>query len=138
MTKKISDQDKKDWKKFVNSNEKLENKDINISKKEKKLITRSIDLHGYNLDNANQIITNFIKNCYNENINEIRVITGKGNRSKNKSDPYLSTDLSILKYSVPDFIKNNNELMKKIKLLDLDSINNPNQGSFNIFLKKKL
>ncbi len=138
MIKKISDQDKKDWKKFVNSNEKLENKDINISKKEKKLITRSIDLHGYNLDNANQIITNFIKNCYNENINEIRVITGKGNRSKNKSDPYLSTDLSILKYSVPDFIKNNNELMKKIKLLDLDSINNPNQGSFNIFLKKKL
>ena len=138
MIKKISDQDKKDWKKFVNSNEKLENKDINILKKEKKLITRSIDLHGYNLDNANQIITNFIKNCYNENINEIRVITGKGNRSKNKSDPYLSTDLSILKYSVPDFIKNNNELMKKIKLLDLDSINNPNQGSFNIFLKKKL
>ena len=138
MTKKISDQDKEDWKKFVNSNEKLENKDIKISKKEKKLITRSIDLHGYNLDNANQIITNFIKNCYNENINEIRVITGKGNRSKNKSDPYLSTDLSILKYSVPDFIKNNNELMKKIKLLDLDSINNPNQGSFNIFLKKKL
>jgi len=138
LIKKISDQDKKDWKKFVNSNEKLENKDINISKKEKKLITRSIDLHGYNLDNANQIITNFIKNCYNENINEIRVITGKGNRSKNKSDPYLSTDLSILKYSVPDFIKNNNELMKKIKLLDLDSINNPNQGSFNIFLKKKL
>ena len=119
MIKKISDQDKKDWKKFVNSNEKLENKDINISKKEKKLITRSIDLHGYNLDNANQIITNFIKNCYNENINEIRVITGKGNRSKNKSDPYLSTDLSILKYSVPDFIKNNNELMKKIKLVHI-------------------
>ena len=138
MIKKISDQDKKDWKKFVNSNEKLENKDINIIKKKKFLNIRSIDLHGYNLDNANQVISNFINNCYHENVNEIKVITGKGNRSKNKNDPYLSTDLSILKHSVPDFIKNNAELMKKIKVLDQESVDNPNEGSFNIFLKKKL
>ena len=68
----------------------------------------------------------------------IKVITGKGSRSKNKEDPYLSTDLSILKYSVPNYIKNNSELMKKIKELDLDTVNDVNQGTFDIILKKKL
>ncbi len=137
MIKKISDQDKKDWNKFLNNNEKLEDKDIKIIKKEN-LTIRSIDLHGYTLEGANNAISHFIDKCYFDNINEIEVITGKGNRSKNKQDPYLSSDLSILKYSVPDYIKNNSELMKKIKLLDTDSIENSSQGSFNIFLKKKL
>ena len=90
------------------------------------------------LENANEIISNFISECYLNNINNIKVITGKGSRSKNKEDPYLSIDLSILKYSVPDYIKNNFELMKKIKKLDLDSVNDINKGSFDIVLKKKL
>ena len=83
-------------------------------------------------------LINFIIECYLNNINKITVITGKGTRSTNKEDPYLSIDLSILKYSVPDYIKNNFELMKKIKKLDLDSVNDINKGSFDIILKKKL
>ena len=138
MIKKNSDQDKKDWKKFVDGNEKLENKDINTNKIEKNLKKKSIDLHGYTLENANKVINNFIDKCYLENVSKIRVITGKGSRSKNKLDPYLSTDLSILKYSVPNYIKNNSELMKKIKELDLDSVNDVSQGTFDIILKKKL
>ena len=107
MIKKISDQDKKDWKKFIDNNEKLENKDKEIQKDEKNFKKKSIDLHGYTLENANKVINNFIDKCYLENVSKIRVITGKGSRSKNKLDPYLSTDLSILKYSVPNYIKNN-------------------------------
>ena len=138
MIKKISDQDKKDWKKFIDNNEKLKNKDINIKKIKKNLKKKSIDLHGYTLGNANKTISEFINKCYLEGVGNIKVITGKGSRSKNKEDPYLSTDLSILKYSVPNYIKNNSELMKKIKELDFDSVNNISQGTFDILLKKKL
>ncbi len=138
MIKKISDQDKKDWKKFVNSSEKLENKDKTIIKIQKNSNYKSIDLHGYTLENANKVISDFIDKCYSDDVKKIKVITGKGSRSKNKQDPYLSIDLSILKYSVPDYIKNNIKLMKKIKLLDLDSVNDTSQGTFNIILKKKL
>ena len=136
MIKKISNQDKKDWKKFIEDDEKLENKDTNINKVEKNFKKKSIDLHGYTLENANKTITDFINKCYLEGIGNIKVITGKGSRSKNKEDPYLSKDLSILKYSVPNYIKNNSELMKKIKELDYDSVNDISQGTFNILLKK--
>ncbi len=136
MKKKISEQDKKDWKKFIESSEKLENKDINIKKVKKNYKKKSIDLHGYTLEAANKVIRDLINKCYSEGIENIKVITGKGSRSKNKDDPYLSTDLSILKYSVPNYIKNDSELMKKIKELDYDSVNDINQGTFNILLKK--
>ncbi len=136
MKKKITNKDIKDWEKFLDSDSKLENKDIIFNKIEKKLKIRSIDLHGINLDSANKVISEFIHKCYLDNVNNINVITGKGSRSKNKEDPYLSKDLSILKYSVPDYIKNSPELMKKIKELDLDSVNNPNKGNFSIILKK--
>ena len=138
MIKKISDKDKKDWKEFIDNNEKLDNKDKEIQKFQKNFKKKSIDLHGYTLENANKAINNFVNKCYLEGIRSIKVITGKGSRSKNKENPYLSTDLSILKYSVPNYIKNNSELMKKIKELDFDSVNNISQGTFDILLKKKL
>jgi len=138
LIKKISDQDKKDWKKFIDNDERLENKDTEVGEIEKNFNNKSIDLHGYTLEDANKVITNFIYKCYYNNVSKIRVITGKGTRSKNEQDPYLSIDLSILKYSVPDYIKNNSELMKKIKELDLDSVNDANKGAFDIILKKKL
>ena len=134
MTNKLSDKDKKDWKNFIKSSEKLDNKDIdnldqlNVSEK-------IIDLHGYSLDEANKKIENFIESCYSKKIKKINVITGKGMRSKNLEDPYQSIDMSILKYSVPEYIKNNNELMKKIIRIDFDSVNSPSKGSFDIFLK---
>ena len=138
MKKKISDQDKKDWKKFIDSGDKLINKDLNNQILKKNLKYKSIDLHGYTLENANKTIRNFINKCFLEEVASIKVITGKGSRSKNKEDPYLSTDLSILKYSVPNYIKNDYELMKKIKKLDFDSVNDISQGSFDILLNKKL
>ena len=138
MSKKISDKDKKDWKRFIDSGDKLENKDINNEELKKNLNKKSIDLHGYTLENANKTISDFINKCYQDGVVKIKVITGKGSRSKNKEDPYSSVDLSILKHSVPNYIKNNSELMEKIKDLDMNSVNNINKGTFNITLKKKL
>ena len=138
MIKKLSNKDKRDWKKFINSDEKLEIKDLDYNKFEKNFKKKSIDLHGYTLESANKVINNFINKCYFEGVDNIRVITGKGSRSKNKEDPYLSADLSILKYSVPNYIKNNSELMKKIKELDFKSVNDTSRGNFDILLRKKL
>ena len=134
MTNKLSDKDKKDWQDFLNSSEKLDRKDVDQTIKSK-ILERSIDLHGYTLDDANKEISNFIENCYLDRVKKINVITGKGMRSKNLDNPYQSTDLSILKHSVPEYIKSNPELMKKIIKIDFDSVNSPSKGSFEIFLK---
>jgi len=137
LTDKLSDKDKKDWENFVKSREKVENKDIENIKKEKQFVEKTIDLHGYTLEEANKKISEYIENCYLTNVNKINIITGKGLRSKNIDDPYQSNDLSILKYSVPNFIKNNTELMDKIFKIDFDSVNSPLKGNFHIILKSK-
>jgi len=137
LKKKISDKDKKDWEIFVNSYEKLENKDKNKTIEFSNYIEKTIDLHGYTLNEANRKIFQFIEDCFFQGVNKINIITGKGSRSKNSNDPYQSKDLSILKYSVPDYIKKNSEIMEKILKIDLESVNSPTKGSFFIFLKKK-
>ena len=136
MTNNLSNKDKKDWEKFVEGNEKIENKDTKYLNKEKQFVGKTIDLHGYTLEGANKKIFEYIENCYLNNIDKINIITGKGLRSKNIDDPYQSNDLSILKYSVPNFINNNNELMDKILKIDFDSVNSPSKGKFDIILKK--
>ena len=134
MTNKLTDKDKKDWQDFLNSSKKLQSKDIDEPNKIK-ILERSIDLHGFTLDEANKEISEFIKNCYLNRVKKINVITGKGMRSKNLNNPYQSTDLSILKHSVPEYIKNSPELMEKIIRIDIESVNSPSKGNFNIFLK---
>ena len=134
MTNKLSEKDKKDWQDFLDSSEKLQSKDADQINNQI-ISERSIDLHGYNLEEANKQIFQFIENCYLKRVKKINVITGKGMRSKNLNDPYQSTDLSILKYSVPEYIKNNSELMSKIIRIDFKSVNSPSKGNFDIFLK---
>ena len=136
MTNKLSDKDKNDWEKFIKGDDKVENKDKDFLKKNKELLEKTIDLHGYTLEEANKKIFQFIESCYLNNINKINIITGKGLRSKNTDNPYQSKDLSILKYSVPNYIMNNFELMNKILKIDFDSVNSPSKGNFDIFLKK--
>ena len=134
MTNKLTNKDRKDWQKFLDSSEKLKSKDVDQSNHQI-IIERSIDLHGYTLEEANKKISEFIDNCYVNKIKKINVITGKGMRSKNLDDPYQSKDLSILKHSVPEYIKNSPELMSKIINIDFDSVNSPSKGNFDIFLK---
>ncbi|MDC0642650.1 Smr/MutS family protein [Candidatus Pelagibacter sp.] len=135
MTDNISEKDKKDWENFLKKKEKLPNKDIKINKKIT-FKTRSIDLHGYTLDEANKSIERFIIKSYKENMNKLIVVTGKGMHSQNEKDPYVSKDLSILKYSVPEFISNNKNLMKIIYEMKDAKIEDGGGGAFYIFLKK--
>ena len=137
MKKKISLKDKKDWEKFIKSSDKLENKDLNYYETIKGVNKKTIDLHGHTLDEANNKIKEFIEESFLEGVSIINIITGKGSRSKNNEDPYQSVDLGILKYSVPEYIRNNKELMKKVKGIDLKSIHDVTKGNFNIILKKK-
>ena len=137
MNDKISDKDRKDWEKFLSNKEKLPNKDQNLSRV-KTQKTRSLDLHGYTLEEANLKIENFIQQSYLDKVTKLIIVTGKGLHSQNESDPYVSKDLSILKYSVPYFIKNNNELMKIINEIDNATIEDGGSGAFYIYLKKKI
>ena len=135
MTDNISDKDKKDWNNFINSKEKLPNKDTKYNKK-KIFETRSIDLHGYTLDAANKTIEGFINKAFLENVNKIIVVTGKGIHSDNEKDPYVSKELGILKYSVPEFISNNISLMTMINEITDAKIEDGGSGAFYIFLKR--
>ena len=135
MNDNISDKDKKDWHKFINSTEKLHNKDFKYQKN-KNLKVRSIDLHGYTLDEANKTIEDFISKAFSENINKLIIVTGKGLHSEIEKDPYVSKDLGILKYSVPEFINNNDGLMKMINEITDAKIEDGGGGAFYIFLKK--
>ncbi len=134
MKNKLSDKDKKDWQNFLDSSEKLQSKDLDQLTNQI-ISERSIDLHGYTLEEANKQISKFIEICYLNKVKKINIITGKGMRSKNLEDPYQSKDLSILKYSVPEYIKNNTELMSKIIKIDFEAVNSPSKGNFDIFLK---
>ena len=135
MTDNVSEKDKKDWNKFINSAEKLPNKDI--KKKETNIFrTRSIDLHGYTLDQANKVIENFINKAFSEKVNKLIIVTGKGLHSKNEKDPYVSKELGILKYSVPEFISNNKSLMSIINEITDAKIEDGGSGAFYIYLKK--
>tara|TARA_B100001093_G_scaffold248990_1_gene238424 strand:+ start:30 stop:443 length:414 start_codon:yes stop_codon:yes gene_type:complete len=137
LNDKISNKDKKDWEIFLSSNEKLPNKDFKFNKK-KVLKTKHIDLHGFTLDQANKTIKKFINDSYQNNVSKIIVVTGKGLHSNVEKDPYVSKELSILKFSVPEYIENDLELMKKIVEIKDAKIEDGGSGAFYIFLKKKL
>ena len=136
MNKKLSDKDLKDWNKFVKSKDKINPKDdpieTSISKNKSTFI---IDLHGYSLDQANKFVEKTINECFEKQFSIVNIITGKGMRSRSAEDPYKSSELSILKHSIPEFINSNIELMKKIK--KIDNTEEKNSGSFNVYLKSK-
>ncbi len=137
MNNKISDKDKKDWEDFISNNENLPDKEVNLSQKKnkKKYI---FDLHGYSLDDANQKVKSLVQNAFDEGISKLIIVTGKGLHSENEKDPYVSKNFGILKYSVPEFIKNNRELMNMINDIKDANLEDGGHGAFYIFLKKKL
>ena len=136
MSKKLSEKDIKDWKNFVKNKDKITSKDdADNSFAVKNKYSLVIDLHGFGLDQANKFIERTINDCFEKNVSKINVITGKGMRSKSAEDPYKSSELSILKYSIPEFISSNLDLMRLIK--KIDNMDEKNSGSFNIYLKSK-
>ena len=136
MNNKISEKDKKTWEEFLSNDQKIPDKD-NFQSEIKSKKTRLLDLHGKTLDEANQIIENFIRKSYEDKVHKLIIVTGKGLHSNNEKDPYVSKDLGILKYSIPNFIKNNAELMELISNISEASVEDGGSGAFYIFLKKK-
>ena len=136
MIKKISEKDKKDWENFTSGDEKLEDKDKKFLKKEN-IKTRSLDLHGYSLDDANLKVKQFIEESFNYGTEKLIIVTGKGIHSQNEKDPYISQKLGILRYSVPEYINNNVSLNSLIKELSPARIEDGGEGAFYIYLRKK-
>ena len=136
LINKISDKDKKDWENFIKKNDKLYNKDKDNFEKSAEY-EKTLDLHGYTLSDANNAVKDLVINSYNMGIKKLNIITGKGMHSDNSKDPYKSEKFGILKYSVPEFIQNNDEIVEKINNIDFKDINNLNCGKFSIYLKTK-
>ena len=134
---KVSDKDKQDWENFLKNKEKMPNKDFVNKKNVRHEKIKKIDLHGYTIEEANKAVEQFIQRCFSERVTKIIVITGKGLRSKNVENPYLSKDLSILKYSVPEFIKNNKDLTQVIIDTTDAKIEDGGSGAFYVYLKNK-
>ena len=137
MIKKISEKDKKDWENFVSNKEKIPNKDLEAKNQIRHEKIKKIDLHGYTIEESNKIVEQFIQKSFDDRVTKIIVITGKGLRSKNTENPYLSKKLSILKYSVPEFIESNKSLMKMIIEITDAKIEDGGSGAFYIYLKNK-
>ena len=135
--KEIPDKNKKDWENFLESREKIPNKDFVYKKNTRHEKIKKIDLHGHTIEEANNAVEQFIQKCFDENVTKIIVITGKGLRSKNVENPYLSKDLSILKYSVPEFIESNISLTKMIIETTDAKIEDGGGGAFYVYLKNK-
>ena len=136
-TIEISEKNKKDWENFLKNKEKIPNKDLVNKKNIRHEKIKKIDLHGYTIEEANKSVELFVQKCFDENVTKIIVITGKGLRSKNVENPYLSKDLSILKYSVPEFIESNISLTKMIIETTDAKIEDGGSGAFYIYLKNK-
>jgi len=136
LNDKISNKDKRDWQSFISSKDKIPNKDYK-PQANNPLKVKSIDLHGYTLEQANIAIDKFILKSFEEKVSKLIVVTGKGIHSDVEKDPYVSKDLSILKYSVPEFIHNNQNLMKLINDIQDASIEDGGSGAFYIYLRKK-
>jgi len=136
LNSNISDKDKKDWESFLSKKESLPNKDKEFTKKNVSKI-QSCDLHGYSLEEANNKIKKLIVDSYESGVSKLIIVTGKGLHSQNDKDPYVSKDLGILKYSVPEYIQNNEELMNFINEIKDASIEDGGSGAFYIYLKKK-
>ena len=136
MSKKLSDKDSRDWENFVNSKDRITSKeDLNKTPINKNKYTFEIDLHGLSLDQANKLIEKTINDCFDKEVSKLNIITGKGMRSKSAEDPFKSSELSILKHSIPEYIKSNASLMKLIK--KIENTDEKNSGSFNVYLKSK-
>ena len=132
----VSSEDKKDWMLFTKQIGDISPKEVDLLKK----ITvtnkvRKLDLHGFSLIEANKTVKKFIIESFNNGYKKLLIVTGKGGRSKSRANPYLSEKLSVLKYSVPEYINNDENLINKIRKISKASLKDGGEGAIYIFLK---
>lgn len=133
--KNIPSTDLNTWFKFVKNLPNIEDKE-----KDKKILStgtkKTLDLHGFSLNEANKVVHQTLEDCFFKGIKALKIITGKGLRSKSFNDPYKSKDLSILKNSVPEYIQNSDLKKYVIRIRDADP-SDGGQGAIYVFLKNK-
>ena len=138
MKKKYSasSKDKKDWADFTKQVGNISVKEDDFLEENRQINkVRKLDLHGYSLDDANKVVKKFIIESFDKGYNKLLVVTGKGLRSKSYDNPYISENLSVLKNSVPEYIKNNENLNNKIIKISEANIKDGGEGAIYIFLK---
>jgi DNA-nicking Smr family endonuclease len=128
--------DKKDWIRFTKQMGNISVKESDLPRKNTEINkVQKLDLHGSSLVEANEMVKNFIIKSFNDGYKKLLVVTGKGSRSKSYDNPYLSEKLSTLKYSVPEYIKNDENLNKKISRIVQADLKDGGEGAIYIFLK---
>ena len=132
--KYLSKEDKKVWEDFVKNPSDIFDKDKSNLRKNKNQRFK-FDLHGFTLDEANKKVKEIIINCFEKKYKEILLITGKGMHSSNEKDTYVSKDLGKLKFSVPDFIKTDEELSKLTLSIGEADLKDGGQGAIIIRLR---
>ena len=131
----LSKEDKKTWEDYIKNPSDIFDKDKNISKVDIGKERYKFDLHGYNLDNANNKVKEIILYCVENNYKEILFITGKGIHSTNDKDVFKSKDFGKLKFSVPEYIKTDGEIAKSIMSIKDADIKDGGKGAILIKLK---
>ena len=134
----VSSKDKKDWLEFIENVGNISPKSEDILNTKTDIIkVPKLDLHGFTLKESNQKVKKFILECFNLGFKKILIVTGKGSRSKSYNNPYTSEKLSILRYSIPEFIRNEEGLSNIIIKISKAKINDGGEGAIYIFLKNK-
>ena len=132
----VTPKDKKDWDVFTKQMGNISAKESDILKENIEINkVKKLDLHGSSLIEANKIVKRFIIESFNNGYKKLLVVTGKGLRSKSYNNPYVSEKLNVLRYSVPEFIKNDENLNNKISRMAQADIKDGGEGAIYIFLK---
>ena len=132
----VTSKDKEDWTAFTKQMENISAKESDILKKNIEINKiQKLDLHGFSLNEANKVVKKFITQSFDNGYKKLLVVTGKGLRSKSRSNPYLSEKLSVLKYSIPEYIKTDEDLNQKISRISKADFKDGGEGAIYIFLK---
>jgi len=132
----VTSKDKKDWDVFTKQMGDISLKESDLLKENIEINkVKKLDLHGSSLIEANKIVKRFIIESFNNGYKKLLVVTGKGLRSKSYNNPYVSEKLNVLRYSVPEFIKNDENLNNKISRIVQADIKDGGEGAIYIFLK---
>ena len=132
----VTPKDKKDWDVFTKQMGDISPKESDLLKENIEINkVKKLDLHGSSLIEANKIVKKFIIESFNNGYKKLLVVTGKGLKSKSYNNPYVSEKLNVLRYSIPEFIKNNENLNNKISRIAQADIKDGGEGAIYIFLK---
>ena len=133
--KDLSEKDLNTWESYIKNPSDLYDKEKNNQKNQVTKDRFRFDLHGHTLDEANQRVRDIIFSCVKQKYKEILFITGKGLHSTSGNDAFVSKDFSKLKYSVPDFIKSDDDLNKFVLSISDADIKDGGEGAILIKLR---